>query len=79
MAPKDHEALKIAGTYVPEGAESYPSHYMVWVWIGGMAILSPIGLLVFRKVFRRAEDVNIARIEAAAAETKATKESGSSG
>ena len=24
-------------------------HYMVWVWIGGMALLSPLGLLVFRK------------------------------
>ena len=24
-------------------------HYMVWVWIGGMALLSPLGLLLFRQ------------------------------
>lgn len=32
---------------------SYPQHQMVWVWIGGMAVLSPIGMLVFRKWFLR--------------------------
>ena len=42
--------------YVPKGATSYPDHYMVWVWIGGMAIISPIGLFVFRAMFRKAED-----------------------
>lgn len=31
----------------------YPHHHMVWVWIGGMAVLSPIGLLVFRNWFLR--------------------------
>ena len=25
-------------------------HYMVWVWIGGMAVLTPIGLNLFRNV-----------------------------
>jgi hypothetical protein len=29
----------------------YPHHHMVWVWIGGMAVLSPIGLLLFRNWF----------------------------
>jgi MFS family permease len=29
----------------------YPHHHMVWVWIGGMAVLSPIGLLMFRNWF----------------------------
>lgn len=24
-------------------------HYMVWIWIGGMALLSPFGLLAFKK------------------------------
>jgi len=32
---------------------SYPDHQMVWVWIGGMALLSPIGLLVFRNWFHK--------------------------
>ncbi|RJO67721.1 MAG: MFS transporter [Myxococcales bacterium] len=31
---------------------SYPEHYMVWVWIGGMALLTPVGLLIFRNLFR---------------------------
>jgi MFS family permease len=42
-------------TYTPEGAESYPDHYMVWLWVGGMAMISPIGLVAFRKLFHRAE------------------------
>ena len=32
---------------------TYPNHHMVWVWIGGMAVLSPIGLLLFRNWFLR--------------------------
>jgi len=28
-------------------------HYMVWVWIGGMAILSPIGLMLFGRTVRQ--------------------------
>jgi MFS family permease len=43
----------LLATYVPENAESYPWHFMVWVWIGGMAIISPISLFVFRKAFAR--------------------------
>lgn len=31
--------------------DSYPHHHMIWLWIGGMAVLSPIGLLVFRNWF----------------------------
>ena len=31
------------------------NHTMVWVWIGGMAVLSPIGLVIFRKMFTVAE------------------------
>ncbi len=27
------------------------SHHMIWVWIGGMAIVTPIGLVAFRKLF----------------------------
>jgi len=42
-------------TYTPEGAESYPNHIWVWVWIGGMALASPIGMVIFRKLFYAAE------------------------
>ncbi len=42
-------------TYTPEGALSYPHHYWVWIWIGGMAALSPLGLILFNNLFRSAE------------------------
>ena len=32
---------------------AYPDHFMVWVWIGGMALLTPICLLLFRNLFQR--------------------------
>ncbi len=46
----------LLNAYVPVGANkeiaaNYPDHPMVWVWIGAMAIITPIGLLVFRKIF----------------------------
>ena len=34
---------------------SYPEHFMVWVWIGGMAIATPLGLVIFRKLFKKSE------------------------
>jgi MFS family permease len=45
-------------TYTPvdeagKALASYPNHQMIWVWIGGMAVLSPIGLLVFRNWFHK--------------------------
>lgn len=46
----------LVNTYTPVDAAgkalaSYPQHHMIWIWIGGMAVLSPIGLLVFRRWF----------------------------
>ena len=43
--------------YAPEGAKDYPDQYMIWIWIGGMTVLSPIGLVVFRKLFTRRGEV----------------------
>jgi MFS family permease len=54
----------LVATYVPKDAENYDNHYMVWVWIGCMAAISPIGLLLFRKLFRRAERERAAEDEA---------------
>lgn len=33
----------------------YPDHTMSWFWIGSMAMLSPLGLLIFAKTFLRRE------------------------
>lgn len=49
----------LVATYTPEGASSYPGHYWVWVWIGGMACISPLGLIIFRKAFYKAESARV--------------------
>ncbi len=36
---------------VGKAMDSYPHHHMIWLRIGGVAVLSPIGLLVFRQWF----------------------------
>lgn len=50
----------LISTYVPEGGQPFTNHYMVWVWVGLMASLSPAGLLILNRVYRRAEEANIA-------------------
>ncbi len=40
----------------PEGLAHPPDHYMVWVWIGGMALVSPLGRMFFRKLYQKTED-----------------------
>jgi len=39
---------------------SYPEHHMVWVWIGGMALFTPISLIVFRHWFKRENETKTA-------------------
>ena len=47
----------LLATYLPAGSpEGYPLHYMVWVWIGLVGLLTPVGMVIFRKNFQRAED-----------------------
>lgn len=41
----------LVANYTPEGASSYPQHFWIWIWMGGMAAISPIGLILFRKLF----------------------------
>ena len=48
----------LVSSYVPldeagKIASSYPNHHMVWVIIGGMALVTPIGLLVLRPFFKK--------------------------
>jgi MFS family permease len=49
----------LVATYTPQDAESYPKHWMVWLWIGGMAAITPIMLIGMRKLFRHAEAQDI--------------------
>jgi hypothetical protein len=46
----------LLATYVPAGgvngiAGYYPSHNMVWLWMGACALISPLGLFIFKNVF----------------------------
>ena len=46
----------LLATYLPAGSsEGYPLHYMVWVWVGLVGLLTPIGMIIFRKNFQRVE------------------------
>jgi dipeptide/tripeptide permease len=40
---------------LPSGIENYPDQHMVWLIVGSMAVLTPIALLIFRKVYITAE------------------------
>ena len=56
------EIVDAAGSTVQVvGDLSY--HYMVWVWIGGMALLTPIGLIAFRKVYYAMKEEQAGREE----------------
>ena len=55
-----------------EGMVAFPMHQMAWLAIGSMALISPIGLVVFRKVFSQSE--RMAELEAAAVAAAAEAE-----
>ena len=42
-------------SYTPATMSAFPDHKTVWLWIGGMAMISPVGLVIFRKLFTRVE------------------------
>ena len=52
----------------------FPSHDVAWLWIGGMAALSPIGLIIFRGVFARREEEAIEEAKLFAEESKRAME-----
>jgi dipeptide/tripeptide permease len=56
----------LLATYTPDTTAQLTDHYMVWVWIGGTAIITPLGMLFFRKVYKKAEDDAAAAAAAAA-------------
>jgi MFS family permease len=53
----------------------FPQHEVAWVWIGCMAALSPIGLLIFRGVFAKREVEAIKEAEEFAREQKGNTDS----
>ncbi len=41
---------------LPAGLENYPQQHMIWVIVGSIAVITPIALLVFRKIYITAEN-----------------------
>ena len=44
---------------LPPGLENYPQQHMIWVIVGAFAIITPIGLLIFRKIYINAESKGV--------------------
>lgn len=61
-------------SYTPDGFLSFPDHKIVWLWIGGMAMISPIGLVVFRGLFTRVEENSLSASSHKIAENKILEE-----
>jgi hypothetical protein len=58
--------------YFSQEMVEFPNHEMSWFWIGAMALISPIGMVIFRKIFDQSEKMAIA--EAALVADEATEE-----
>ncbi|MFZ9886658.1 MAG: MFS transporter [Myxococcota bacterium] len=53
--------------------QNYPDHQLIWLWVGITAALTPVGLIVLRKMYRQAE---LAAADAAAAAAEAERAEG---
>jgi hypothetical protein len=53
-SPELHGAPGILAT--GELGARYAQHYMVWFFVGSIALITPIGLVIFRKTFKNVED-----------------------
>ena len=65
---KDSEQM--TARYFTDNQVLFPSHDVAWLWIGGMAAISPIGLIIFRGVFARREEEAIEEAKQFAEEQK---------
>jgi hypothetical protein len=56
----------------------YPNHEQAWFWIGAMALLSPVGMIIWRKTFNQSEQMAekeaLAQVAAEEAEAAAETE-----
>ena len=48
-------ADQLTGLYFSEDMVNYPDHELSWAFIGFMALLSPLGMIVFRNTFNQSE------------------------
>jgi MFS family permease len=69
---------QMTARYFTDNQVLFPSHDVAWIWIGGMAALSPIGLVIFRGVFAKREEEAIEEAKQFAEEQKKLAEAGQS-
>jgi MFS family permease len=43
----------LLSTYAPSGASTFPESFKIWIWIGSISAISPIGLLFFRSYYTK--------------------------
>ena len=69
----------LTSRYFSETMVEYPDHEQSWLWIGIMAMLSPLGMVIWRKTFNQsekmAEEEAKSQIAAEEAEAAAAAES----
>ena len=63
----------LTNQYFSEDMVNYPDHEMSWFWIGVMSLLSPIGMIIWRKTFNQSEKMaeDEAKAQVAAEEAEA--------
>ena len=45
----------LTSEYFSESMVEYPDHELSWLWIAGMCLLSPLGMIVFRGAFNQSQ------------------------
>ena len=55
----------------------FPDHQQAWLWIGIMAMISPVGMVIWRKTFNQSEKMaeDEAKAQVAAEEAEAASSS----
>jgi MFS family permease len=71
----------LTAQYFSQDMVEFPDHQLSWAWIGGMALISPIGMVIWRKTFNQsekmAEDEAKAQVAAEEAEAAAVSDDSS--
>jgi len=63
----------LTAQYFSQDMVQFPDHRLSWAWIGGMALISPIGMVIWRKTFNQSEKMaeEEAKAQVAAEEAEA--------
>ena len=67
----------LTAQYFAQGMVEFPDHQQAWLWIGIMAMISPVGMVIWRKTFNQSEKMaeEEAKAQVAAEEAEAASSS----